>query len=490
MAGYIIGIDQSTQGTKALLFNDKARLLDRIDLTHEQKVSPQGHISHDMEEIYNKLVEAVKQVIEKNSIATADILGIGISNQRETTVAWDRVSGKPICDAVVWQCARAEGICEQISEEDRDYIRRSTGIPLSPYFPAGKMGWILKHCREAGELAQQGRLYMGTVDSWLLFKLSNGTVFKTDYSNASRTQLFDLHRLSWDERICGMFGIPMDCLAEVCDSDSHFTQTDMEGLFIKKVPVHGVLGDSHGALFGQGCVEKGMVKATYGTGSSLMLNVGDRYVESRHGLITSLAWGIDGKVRYVLEGNLNYSGAVVTWLKEDMKLIESARETEKLAYLAKPEDNTYLVPAFSGLGAPYWNSKARATLWGMSRVTGKNEIVRAALNGIAYQITDILQAMEQDIGVKVESLAVDGGATGNGYLMQFQSDMADVIVKVPDSEELSGMGAAYLAGISLGVFTRAEAFGHLTYQEYCPKMADDKRKRLYQGWKEAVAKVL
>lgn len=489
MGRYIIGIDQSTQGTKGLLFDEGARLVDRRDMAHEQKISREGYVSHDPEEIYRNTLTVVKALIEENKVNVEDIAGIGISNQRETTVAWDRRTGKPVCDAIVWQCARAESVCRDFGEEEKRYIAENTGIPLSPYFPAAKMKWILSNCEEARRLAGEGALAFGTVDSWLLFCLTEGKEYKTDYSNASRTQLFNLHTLSWDEKICEMFSIPVECLPKVCDSNSLFGMTSLGGYCSRMIPVHSMLGDSHGALFGQGCHEKGQVKATYGTGSSLMMNIGEQFVASKHGIVTSLAWGIDGKVNYVLEGNLNYTGAVITWLKDDMELIHSAKETEQLAREANQEDTTYLVPAFSGLGAPYWKSDARAMLYGMNRATGRKEIVKAALDCIAYQITDILLAMEQDSGMKIDRLCVDGGPTGNRYLMQLQSDMADVRVCVPDAEELSGIGAAYLAGITLGVFSYEKAFSNLEYREYRAEMEAGRKKRLYDGWLEAVKKV-
>lgn len=486
----MIGIDQSTQGTKALLFDEQARLLDRTDKSHRQLISPEGYISHDPEEIYVNTIEVVRQLIQRHDICPEDIRGIGISNQRETTVMWDRETGRPVCDAIVWQCARAESVCHDFTEEQKASIVKKTGIPLSPYFPAAKLSWILKNCPEAANLAKDGRLLAGTVDSWLLYKLTGGTAHKTDYSNASRTQLLNLHTLQWDEDICHMFGIPVSCLPKVEDSNVLFGWTDLEGFAGRPIPVHAMIGDSHGALFGQGCHEVGMVKATYGTGSSLMMNTGEELIESRHGIVTSLAWGIDGKVNYVLEGNLNYTGAVISWLKNDLELIASANETEELARQASRGDTTYLVPAFSGLGAPYWKSDGKAMIYGMNRGTGKKEIVRAALNGIAYQITDILKAMEQDSKIAIQKLCVDGGPTKNGYLMQFQSDIAGITAAVPDAEELSGIGAAYLAGITMGVFTKEQAFSNLQYREYHASMEESRREELYDGWLDAVKRVL
>ncbi len=490
MAGYIIGIDQSTQGTKALLINEDAKLVARTDMPHEQKISTEGYISHDPEEIFRNTLAVIKRLLEENQVDEKLIKGMGISNQRETTVAWNRENGKPICHAIVWQCSRAKDICQKMREEDRDYISTNTGMPLSPYFSAGKMAWILEHYPEAKELDKTGNLCYGTIDCWLLYCLTNGKEFKTDYSNASRTQLFNLHTLKWDGMICDLFGISVETLPEVCDSNALFGYTDISGLLSHPIPIHAMLGDSHGALFGQGCHEKGMVKATYGTGSSLMMNIGDKFIESKHGIVTSLAWGMDGRVNYVFEGNLNYTGAVITWLKDDMKLIDSTKEIEDVALSAKPEDTSYLIPAFSGLGAPYWKSDAKAMLYGMSRTTGKAEIVKAALDCIAYQITDILLAMENDSGIKIKQLCVDGGPTRNSYLMQFQSDIADTTVRLPNIEELSGIGAGYLAGISINLFTKNHAFSNLLYNEYIPHMESVTRKKLYKGWIEAIRKVI
>lgn len=490
MAEYIIGIDQSTQGTKALLFDEHARLLERTDLPHKQKISEEGYISHDPEEIYANTIKTVTELIRKTGVSAECIKGIGISNQRETTLMWDRETGQPICDAIVWQCARAEKVCREFGESERDYVVKQTGIPLSPYFPAAKMAWMLQNIEGAEALAKEGRLLAGTVDSWLLYKLTGGREHKTDYSNASRTQLFNLHTLSWDEKICEIFGIPISCLPKVCDSNSLFGTTDLEGTVGKEIPIHGMLGDSHGALFGQGCHQAGMLKATYGTGSSMMMNIGREFIESKHGIVTSLAWSIDGEVNYVLEGNLNYTGAVISWLKDDLQLIRSAKETEELAISANQEDTTYLVPAFSGLGAPYWKSDGKAMLYGMNRGSGKKEIVKAALDCIAYQITDILKAMEQDCGIPIHKMCVDGGPTGNGYLMQFQSDVSGITVSVPNAEELSGIGAAYLVGITMGVFSKEEAYSNLQYRDYETHMEAGRREQLYAGWLDAVNRVI
>lgn len=485
---YIISIDQSTQGTKALLFDEGGSLIKRTDKPHEQIINEKGWVSHNPVEIYENVIDVVARLTK--DIDGSGIIGVGISNQRETSLAWDRITGEPLADAIVWQCARAADICERVERQGKaENIRRKTGMNLSPYFPASKIAWLLENVEGAREKADRGEICHGTIDSWLVYKLTGGKSYKTDYSNASRTQLFNIFELKWDEEICAWFGIDPANMARVCDSDSEFGETDFEGVLPKKVPIHGVLGDSHGSLFGQGCLKPGMTKSTYGTGSSIMMNIGEKPVLSTHGVVTSLAWSMGGKVNYVLEGNLNYTGAVITWLKDDLKLIESPGETETLAREAIQDDELYLIPAFSGLGAPYWDSRATAAIVGMTRTTGKAEVVRAGLECIAYQITDIVKAMCEDAGVRLGELRVDGGPTKNEYLMQFQSDIADVAVQVPDSEELSGIGPAYAAGLALGVWDES-VFGRLNRVKYAPGMDGEMRKKKYNGWKAAVSTVL
>lgn len=483
---YILSIDQSTQGTKALLFDQKGALIQRADIPHEQIINKEGWVSHNPEEIYQNTLEVVKMVIEQSGIPKQQIAGLGISNQRETAVAWDKTTGKSIANAIVWQCSRAKEICAKVEQAGfGKQIQMTTGIPLSPYFPASKYAWFLQHIEGAKEMAEKGTLCLGTVDSFLVYQLTGGTAFKTDYSNASRTQLLNLRTLKWDEEILKIFGIQEDCLAKICDSDACFGETDFDGYLERPIPIHGVLGDSHGALFGQGCLEKGMIKTTYGTGSSIMMNVGDQPVFSNHGVVTSLAWGMGGTVKYVLEGNINYTGAVISWLQKDLKIVGNAKETEELALSANPADTTYLVPAFTGLGAPYWDSEAKAVISGITRTTGQAEIAKAALECIAYQITDIVEAMRQDSGIEIAELRVDGGPTRNRYLMQFQSDMTKIPVQVPDAEELSGIGAAYAAGIALGIFDR-QIFERMKRRKFTPQMEADTRDTKYQGWLRAV----
>lgn len=485
---YIISIDQSTQGTKALLFDESGSLIKRTDKSHRQIINEKGWVSHNPSEIYENVIEVVRKLTE--DIDRSKVVGAGISNQRETSLAWDKVTGEPFGNAIVWQCARAVDICERVEKLGKaEEIRQRTGMNLSPYFPASKIAWILENVEGAKEKADKGEICHGTIDSWVIYKLTGGKSYKTDYSNASRTQLFNIFDLKWDSEICELFGIDPNNMAEVCDSDSNFGETDFDGVLPHKVPIHGVLGDSHGSLFGQGCLKPGMTKSTYGTGSSIMMNIGGTPVLSTHGVVTSLAWSMGGKVNYVLEGNLNYTGAVITWLKDDLKLIQSPGETGILAEEAVQDDSLYLIPAFSGLGAPYWDSRATAAIVGMTRTTGKAEVVRAGVECIAYQITDIVKAMSEDAGVKVKELRVDGGPTRNTYLMQFQSDIADAVVQVPDSEELSGIGPAYAAGLALGVWDDT-IFGKLNRIKYEPKMEAELKDRKYNGWKAAVTRTL
>lgn len=490
MTGYVLGIDQSTQGTKALLFDEKGCLVHRTDLLHKQIVNEAGWVEHDPIEIYEKVIQVVKNLVEETGIDKNQIKVLGISNQRETAMVWDRFTGEPVYNAVVWQCGRGAAICDELKKDGHaELIRQRTGLQLSPYFSAAKIAWVLRNVPGARQAAEKGNLCCGTIDSWLIYQLTGKKEFRTDYSNASRTQLFNVKTLAWDEEVCRLFGIPVSCLAEVTDSDGEFGQTDFEGYLEQPVLIRGVFGDSHGALFGQECLDRGMIKATYGTGSSIMMNIGEEPVFSKK-VVTSIAWKLDGKVHYVLEGNINYTGAVISWLKNDLQLIASDSDSQQFAQSANPEDTTYLVPAFSGLGAPYWDSEARAVFWGMSRTTRKAEIVKAGLESIAYQITDVLNAMCDESGIEISELRVDGGPTKNRYLMQFQSDMAGIPVQVPLTEELSGMGAAYAAGIAAGIYKKDKVFQQMQRINFQPQMDEQIREKRYNGWREAVRQVL
>jgi glycerol kinase len=434
-------------------------------------------------EIYRNTLAAAAESIKKTGVDPGAIIGVGISNQRETALVWDRASGVPVYDAVVWHCPRGAEICGRLSAQG-EAVRARTGLRLSPYFSAAKIAWILEHTGDHKNLCA------GTIDAWLVYKLTGN--FKTDWSNASRTQLLNLLDLAWDGEICGLFGIDPGILPEICDSNAHFGETDFEGLLPRAVPIRGVLGDSHGALFGQGCLDRGMAKATYGTGSSVMVNTGDKPVFC-DSVVTSLAWGRDGKLNYVLEGNINYTGAVIKWLVEDVGLLSSSREAGKIAASANPDDTAYLVPAFSGLGAPHWAPEARACLGGMTRSTGRAEIVRAAEESIAFQIADVVRAMEEEssrrgFDLSLTELRVDGGPAGDPFLMQFQSDILNLPLSVPEREELSAAGAAYMAGLSLGLYP-SSVFSRIKRTRYDPAMDEEDRTRRYRRWQEAVRMV-
>ncbi len=402
---YVLGIDQSTQGTKAVLFDEHGGIVKRVDIKHKQWINESGWVSHDIVEIYQNVIRAVRKVVEVSGISKDDIRTVGISNQRETTAAW-RKDGTPVDKAIVWQCSRAGEICNQYRDYS-DIVLEKTGIPIS-------------------------------------------------------------------------------CLAEVTDSNAVYGYTDFEGYLNNPITIHGVLGDSHAALFGQGCHEKGMIKTTYGTGSSIMMNIGSEFKASKNGLATSLAWSENGNVSYVLEGNINYTGAVIAWLHNDLQLMETPDELETAATKANPENTTVMIPAFSGLGAPHWQNNARAMIYGMSRTTGKHEVLKAAMDSIAYQIQDVLAAMEVDSGTKLEELRVDGGPTKNVYLMQFQSDISNIRVGVPGQEELSAIGAAYMAGIGQGIYRKERLFAHQELIYYRPDMTSDIRERKRYNWKEAI----
>ena len=491
MKKYLLGIDQSTQGTKVLVVDEKGRKVLRVDKAHRQIVDDNGWVEHDAEEIYANVLALISEVKEKLGEEAALIAGVGISNQRETVLAWDKVTGKPVYNAIVWQCARAAEICERIGAEKEmaELIRRRTGLQLSPYFSAAKLAWIMENVPAARELAAEDRLCCGTVDSWLIYKLTEGKDFKTDMSNASRTELFNITELCWDEDICRVFGIYPGSLPQVVSSDSDFGSTDFDGILSRPVPIRGALGDSQAALFGQACLAPGMAKATYGTGSSVMMNIGSKPAFSRKGLVTSLAWGRKGSPVYVLEGNINYTGASISWLCSEVELISSPAETESLAKEADKKDKTYFVPAFTGLGAPYWSAEATGLFTGITRKTGKKELVKAVLDSIAYQINDIVTLMQEESGYSLAALRVDGGPARNGYLMQFQSDILQLPVDVADVEELSAMGAAYMAGLALGIYDE-EIFKERKWQHYQPLMQEEQRNVFLQGWRQAVKRTL
>lgn len=483
---YIIGIDQSTQGTKAVLVDENGRIAARLDKPHRQIISDEGFVSHDPEEIYQNTLEIVRRIIEENQVAEEDLVACGISNQRETTVPFHK-DGTAAGNAVVWQCSRAKDIITRMTEEDPalpELVQKKTGLPLSPFFPAPKIRWLLEN-----QVQQDPDVRFGTIDTWLVYRLTEGRSFMTDYSNASRTMLLNLTTLTWDDELLDRFGIRRDQLPEIVDSNADFGTTTFGGYLKKPLPIYCAMGDSHASLFALGCHKNGMTKASYGTGSSIMMNIGSELKESTCGLATSIAWSRDGVVSYALEGNINYSAAVISWLKNDLQMISSPAEVEPAARAAHPEDTTVLVPAFTGLGAPHWVNDVKATFTGMTRTTGRNEIIKAALESIVFQVTDVLSAMEQDSGLKIGQIRVDGGASKNGYLMQFQSDLADTKVSRPDMEEFSALGVSYMAGLKAGLLDEG-VFDLAESTVFTPQMSPEKRAQKKAMWQDALRRTL
>jgi len=481
----ILSIDQSTSGTKGLVWDLDGRLLGRADVSHRQITNEQGWIEHDPIEILDNTYKAAKNALDAAGVDPGAISVIGISNQRETAVCWDKSTGKSLYNAIVWQCARAVDIVDSVRKAGlENEVRARTGLTLSPYFSAAKFGWIAKHVPEAATAMKADNLCCGTIDSWLIFKLTGE--FKTDYSNASRTQLFDLHELTWNTTLTKAFGLSPNCLPEVCMSDSNFGLTDLNGLLQKPIPIHGVLGDSHGALFGNQCFEPSMAKATYGTGSSVMMNVGTVLPPLADGIVASLAWGMDGKVEYVLEGNINYTGAVVQWLVEDIGILDEAKNAGKVAQSVSDTGGVYLIPAFSGLGAPHFNSDARAAWLGMNRATKKAHLVRAAMESIAYQIHDVVKVINQCASKPISVMRVDGGPTRDDFLMNFQAGILGIDIEVSNTEELSGMGAAFCAAIGAGLTNKEAIFVGQSRRSIKPMIDISTRDKLLRGWEEAI----
>lgn len=488
MNQYILSFDQSTSTTKALLFDRNAALVGRADIPHRQIINDQGWVEHDAQEILANVYKAAEQLLLQTGVDRNCIKAVSISNQRETALAWDRTTGNPLYNAIVWQCGRAQEICNALTDK-KALIHSHTGLHLSPYFSAAKFSWLLKRVEQVRQAAENQQLVLSTMDSFLLYHLSEEKVVKTDYSNASRTQLLHLTKLNWDSEVAQLFGIPLNCLPEVCDSNAIFAHTTIGGLLQASVPLCGVLGDSQGALFAQGCLQEGLTKATYGTGSSIMMNIGSEAVLCED-LVTSVAWGMDGNITYVLEGNINYSGATISYLVDDLGLIASSKEAGIMAQSARVVEGLYMVPAFSGLGAPYWDANARALIIGMDRRTGKAELVKAAEEAIAYQIADILFLMQKHSHKDIKSLRVDGGPTNDTFLMQFQSDILQSEVRVANLEELSGQGPALLALLKLGILDEQTAFDRPPKALYHAGMDSKERDRLYLGWQKAVGKAL
>lgn len=488
--GYILAIDQGTTGTKVVILDHDANIRARAYSEFTQHYPQPGWVEHDAEEIWRVGIGLVAEALATAAIAANDIKGIGITNQRETVVLWDRSNGRPIGNAIVWQDRRTAAICDQLKREGLDEtFRDKTGLVIDPYFSGTKIKWCLDHHAGLRQRAARGEIAFGTIDSWLLWKLTGGRAHVTDYSNASRTLLFNINELRWDEELLRLLDVPAELLPEVKPSSNIYGQTDPAAFFGQSVPVSGIAGDQQAALFGQACFSEGMAKNTYGTGSFVLLNTGTRAVRSKAGLLTTIAWGIaDEPVVYALEGAVFITGAAVQWLRDGLGIIGAATETEALASSLKSNDGVYFVPALVGLGAPHWDAYARGAIMGLTRGTTKAHLARAALESMCYQTRDVIAAMEQDSGTRLKELRVDGGAVGNRFLMQFQSDILGVPLEVPLITETTSCGAAYLAGLAVGFWkSKEEIAATLKMAErYEPQMSETERSRLYQQWLRAV----
>lgn len=489
MSRYILAVDQSTSATKAILFDEACRLINRVNIEHKQYYPQAGWVEHDAEEIYANMIEAIGRLLRETEVDADAEFSLAITNQRETVVVWEAATGKPIGKAVVWQCQRGAEICRALKEagHEKTFLAKS-GLLIDPYFSASGVKWLLDHTPGAREAAEAGALRMGTIDAWLIWKLTEGRVHATDYTNASRTLLFNIHTLDWDDELLDLFTIPRSMLPEAKPCDAIFGRTTIEGLFPEGIEIAGVLGDSHGALAGQMCFEAGMGKATYGTGSSVMVNIGEEAVAAPEGLVTSVGFAAQGKVFYAFEGNIHCTGATLRWLTDQLQLIASPAETESLATSIESTNGVYLVPAFAGLGAPWWNSEAKAVICGMTLGTTKAHVVRAALEAIPYQIKDLIDLMTGQAGVKLKELRVDGGPTRNKFLMQFQADMLGATINRADLEEASALGAVVMNGLARGVWSSLEEVARLRTSDnrILPTMDEVKRAELYGGWIEAV----
>ena len=488
MASYIISLDQGTTSSRAILF-DHAGNIKGVAQKEFTQIFPQaGWVEHDPNEIWSTQIGVAAEVITKAGISVDQIAGIGITNQRETTVVWDRDTGEPTYNAIVWQDRRTAAYCDQLKAEGKAaLIQQKTGLVVDAYFSATKIKWILDNVQDAREKAKQGKLCFGTIDTWLLWKLTHGKIHATDVSNASRTMLCNIHTLHWDGELQDIFDIPGNMLPQIRSSSEIYGYTDQ--IFTSaRIPIAGIAGDQQAALFGQMCIEPGMVKNTYGTGCFMLLNTGEKAVISNNKLLTTVAWKIGDTVHYALEGSVFIAGAVVQWLRDGLKIIRSSDEIEALATSVESSDGVYIVPAFTGLGAPYWNQHARGTISGVTRGTTAAHIARASIESIAYQTLDVLQAMESDAGIQIRELRVDGGATVNNFLMQFQSDMLQCKVIRPAVTETTALGAAYLAGLATGFWKNIEEIKQQWQADttFVPTIDEAKRGSLVEGWKKAV----
>lgn len=489
MARYIIALDQGTTSSRAVLFDEGGRIVGIAQQEFRQIFPQSGWVEHDPMEIWETQAGVLARVISDHGIKPASIAAIGITNQRETTIVWNRKTGQPIYNAIVWQDKRTAPICESLKARGlSDYVRQNTGLVIDSYFSGTKIKWILDHVPGAYESAERGELAFGTVDTWLIWKLTQGQVHATDYSNASRTMLYNIRELDWDKKLLKELRVPAAILPSVKPSSHTFGNWMLEG---HAIPIAGVAGDQQAALFGQACFEPGMAKNTYGTGCFMLMNTGSTIQLSDNGLITTIAWGLDGSVEYALEGSVFIAGAAVQWLRDSMHLIDQSKDSEYFAAKALGSNEVYVVPAFAGLGAPYWDMYARGAIFGLTRDTGKDHIIKATLESLAYQTKDILSAMQQDAGLTLTSLKVDGGASANNMLMQFQADILGTFVERPAVIESTAQGAAYLAGIQIGLWKKEDILNNRIIQKrFEPNMDDSTRTALYRGWQKAVQRTM
>ncbi len=490
---YILAVDQSTSATKAILFDSLGSLVKRESVGHKQFYPEPGWVEHDPWEIYSNTITAIRRVMQESGIEEKYLAALTITNQRETVVVWNKYSGKPVGNAIVWQCQRGKDICQDLKDSGHEkLIKGKTGLIIDPYFSASGISWILKNNPEARKMADAGDLLFGTIDSWLLWKLTDGKVHATDYSNACRTMLFNIYDMKWDEEILNLLEIPVSMAPEVKHSDEIFGYTRVDSTFRDPLPVSGILGDSHAAFLAQLCFEKGLGKATYGTGSSIMMNIGDQPLASPEGLVTSIGFGLKNRFAFVYEGNIHCTGCTIKWLIDEVGLISDPAEAEVLAESIKDNGGVFLVPAFAGLGAPYWNNEARAIITGMSRGTGKAHLVRAALEAIAYQVKDLVDLMSGKSGIDLVDLRVDGGPTRNNFLMQFQSDMLNCTLNRSEIEEASALGSALAGGLATGIWRDLEQLKTIRNFDrvFTPVMRNQVRNDLYKGWKKAVEKTI
>ncbi|GAA4715905.1 glycerol kinase GlpK [Brevibacillus fulvus] len=485
---YILSLDQGTTSSRAILFDHSGAMIGVAQEELTQYYPKPGWVEHDAEEIWESQLNVLKRVLLENHVKPQQIAGIGITNQRETTVVWDRRTGKPVYRAIVWQSRQTLELCQQLKEAGWEpLIKEKTGLLIDPYFSGTKVKWILDQVEGARAKAENGDLLFGTIDSWLVWKLTDGKVHVTDYSNASRTLLFNIHTLDWDDQLLELLTVPKQMLPQVKASSEIYGYT-AKSLFETPLPIAGIAGDQQAALFGQACFDKGTAKNTYGTGCFMLMNTGEQAVRSKNGLLTTIAWGVNGKVNYALEGSIFVAGAAIQWLRDGMKLLTNAADSERHAQAVESTDGLYLVPAFVGLGAPYWDSQARGAIFGITRGTTSDHLIRAALESLAYQTRDVLEAMEADAGIQLQRLAVDGGAAANNFLLQFQADILATEVERPRVNETTALGAAYLAGLAVSYWNSMDeiARNKVIERTFSPQLEESRRRELYQGWKQAV----